>query len=562
MRHLIRDAQIVVGDGQRKPFEGDVLMVDGRITHLGSVPHSEADDADRLIHANGRVLAPGFVDTHNHGLLGGTRIGDFGIPIACELSLRGGVTKRICGVDGLSPAPVTPEQRSEYAAQQAAMDGTVDGGWTWSSVKDFYAWYRGRSIIDMGMYLGHSAVRRVVMGNHPHVATDEQIRRMCDVVRSEAPYTLGLSTGLVYNPAVYSDQRELASLVRAFNEVKPGALFPHLRSESDMIVESLDEVVTAAVEGGGGYCNEHTKVAGQQNWDKYQAISDKIADAAGSVPTMENMYPYIAGSTIGDMIFPPEIRAGSREEFLARISDASARRGIFEKMRGDTTTWDNFVEFCGGLGGVGISGVRDGVGDAFLGKRLGDVARVAGHADLSSYEAYEAVFDFFVENQGEISIITYSGNEGIVERFFRRPSMAICTDGLIPGPGQKPHPRSIGAFPKALRMARELEIPLEEIIYRLSTLPLQFLGLESPVLAPGSDASVVLFDWETVTERNDFDDPMAPPEGIDAVWIHGELVYEEGVFLPPRHYPGRILWSPPLGPTPTTPISRSSSSER
>ena len=213
-------------------------------------------------------------------------------------------------------------------------------------------------------------------------------------------------------------------------------------------------------------------------------------------------------------------------------------------MRGDTTTWDNFVEFCGGLGGVGISGVHEGVGDAFLGKRLGDVARAAGHADLSSFAAYDAVFDFFVANQGEVSIITYAGNEGIVERFFRRPSMAICTDGLIPGPGQKPHPRSIGAFPKALRMARELEIPLEEIVFRLSTLPLQFLGLESPVLAPGSDASVVLFDWDTVTERNSFEDPMIPPTVIDGVWVHGELVYEDGVFLPPPHYPGRILWSP------------------
>ena len=67
----------------------------------------------------------------------------------------------------------------------------------------------------------------------------------------EAPAVLGLSTGLIYNPAVYSDQRELTALVRAFNEVKPGALFPHVRSESDQILESIDEVVAAAVDGGG-----------------------------------------------------------------------------------------------------------------------------------------------------------------------------------------------------------------------------------------------------------------------------------------------------------------------
>ena len=71
---------------------------------------------------------------------------------------------------------------------------------------------------------------------------------MAEVVRREAPWCLGLSTGLVYNPAVYSDQREITALVRAFNEVKPGALYPHLRSESDDILAALDEVITA---GGG-----------------------------------------------------------------------------------------------------------------------------------------------------------------------------------------------------------------------------------------------------------------------------------------------------------------------
>ena len=163
-------------------------------------------------------------------------------------------------------------------------------------------------------------------------------------------------------------------------------------------------------------------------------------------------------------------------------------------MRGDTTTWDNFVGFCGGLEGVQIAGVRQGVGDAFLGKRLGDVARAAGHPDLDSFGAYQAVFDFYRENRGEIGIITHYGNEATVERFFRRPTMAICTDGLMPGPGQKPHPRAIGAFPKALRMAREMDIRLEEIVYRMSTLPCRFLGLEDPVLAAANNRRRISID--------------------------------------------------------------------
>ena len=542
-RTLFRGARIVLGDGVTPPFEGDLLVDGDVVARLGSVPPSEARAADRVVEAKGRVLAPGFVDTHNHGALGGTAPGESGIPRACELAVRGGVTRRICGVDGLSPAPVAPAQRSQYAAQLRPLDGAIDCEWTWSSVAEFLDWHRGRSVTDMGLYLGHSAVRRVVMENVARVATDSELAAMAEVVRREAPATLGLSTGLVYNPAVYSDQRELTALVRAFNQVKRGALFPHLRSEGDAIVGSLREVVEAAVDGGGAYCNEHSKIAGVSNYSRIGELESMLRDAAASIPTMENMYPYTAGSTTGDAIFPPDARAGSRDEFLARLADPAARARMSDRMRHDTTTWDNFVHFCGGLQGIQIAGVKAGVGDAWLGKRLGDVARAAGASDLSSAAAFEAVFDFFLENRGEVAIITHYGNEATVERFFRRPTMAICTDGLMPGPGQKPHPRAIGAFPKALRMAREMGIPLEQMIFRMATLPLRFLRLPDPTLRVGADASLVLLDAERVRERNDYENPLVPSEGIDAVLVHGDWVLDHGRIVVPERFPGRHLVS-------------------
>ncbi len=350
-RWLVRDARIVNGDGASPPVAGDVLVDGDVIVRMGSVPRSDAASADRVVEAKGRVIAPGFVDTHNHGALGGTAPGESGLPRACELAILGGVTKRICGVDGLSPAPVVEAQRSQYAAQLRPLDGAIDGPWSWSSVAEFLAWHRGRSVTDMGLYLGHSAVRRVVMENLARVASDGEVAAMAEVVRREAPATLGLSTGLVYNPAVYSDQRELTALVRAFNQVKPGALFPHLRSESDAIVGSLKEVLEAAIDGGGAYCNEHSKIAGATNYDRIGELEDMLADAAASIPTMENMYPYTAGSTTGDAIFPPEARAGARAEFLARLDDPEWRRRIADRMRHDTTSWDNFVHFCGGPAG-------------------------------------------------------------------------------------------------------------------------------------------------------------------------------------------------------------------
>jgi N-acyl-D-amino-acid deacylase len=544
MRQLVRNARIITGDGHTAPFLGDVLIVDDVIAGLGTVSLSQTLNPDRVIDAEGRALAPSFVDTHNHGALGGTLLGASGLPVSCELAILGGVTKRICGVDGLSPAPVAEQQRSEYAAELKPLDGAIAGDWTWSSVSEFLAWHRGRSVTDMGIYLGHSAVRRVVMSNVARVATDAEIAAMADVVRREAPLTLGLSTGLVYNPAVYCDQREITALVRAFNQIKPGALFPHLRSESDNILASLREVVEAAVDGGGGYCNEHSKIAGAQNYDRIGDVENILADAASLIPTMANMYPYSAGSTTGDAIFPPTMRAGTRAEFLSQLADPQMRRTMIDTMRNDTINWDNFIHSCGGLAGIQIAGVKPDVGDAYLGRRLSDIARDAGAVDLNSDAAFEAVFDFFAVNDGEISIITHYGNEATMERFFRRPNMAICSDGLMPGPGQKPHPRALGAFPKALRMGREMSIPLEQMIWRMSTLPCRFLNLPDPILRVGADASLVLFVPETVGERNDYLDPFIPPVGIDMVWIHGQLVLDRGRLIQPNSFSGRLLASP------------------
>ena len=133
-RQLIRNAMIVTGDGQTPPFAGDVLIEGDRIAALGALSPTEAATADRVFDARGRALAPSFVDTHNHGALGGTAIGASGLPVACELAILGGATKRICGVDGLSPAPVVEAQRSQYAAQLKPLDGAIEGSWTWSSV--------------------------------------------------------------------------------------------------------------------------------------------------------------------------------------------------------------------------------------------------------------------------------------------------------------------------------------------------------------------------------------------------------------------------------------------
>ncbi len=102
-----------------------------------------------------------------------------------------------------------------------------------------------------------------------------------------------------------------------------------------------------------------------------------------------------------------------------------------------------------------------------------------------------------------------------------------------------------------LRMAREMSVPLVEIVHRMSVLPCEFMGLPSPVLQPGADASVVLFDWDRVAERNSYSEPLVHPDGIDAVWVHGELLHSEGRI----HAPKNFHRPPPPHPPEATPLT-------
>ena len=95
---VLRNARIVDGTG-RKSYRGDIAI---RGDTIARISPSIADPAVRVIDAGSQVVAPGFVDIHNHG-----RVGIFRLPTADNL-VRQGVTTAIEGPDGFSPVPLEP----------------------------------------------------------------------------------------------------------------------------------------------------------------------------------------------------------------------------------------------------------------------------------------------------------------------------------------------------------------------------------------------------------------------------------------------------------------------
>jgi N-acyl-D-aspartate/D-glutamate deacylase len=188
----IAGGTIVDGTG-RAGFRGDVGVKDGRIVAVGTL----AEDATEAIDATGRIVAPGFIDVHTH--YDAQAFWDPTLSPSCFH----GVTTVIGGFCGFSIAPLTPQAANYLKPMLARVEGmpleTLDAAvpWDWTSFGEFLARLDGRIGLNAGFFVGHSAIRRIVMGERAVGETAQQndleaMKALLD--RSLAEGALGFST--------------------------------------------------------------------------------------------------------------------------------------------------------------------------------------------------------------------------------------------------------------------------------------------------------------------------------------------------------------------------------
>jgi N-acyl-D-aspartate/D-glutamate deacylase len=177
---VVRGGRVVDGSGL-PGFTADVAVRGGRISHVGRVPEPGLEELD----ADGLVVAPGFIDIHTHY--------DAQLhwePTASPASWHG-VTTLLTGNCGFSLAPSRPEDVGWLLLMLSRVEGmsaeTLAAGVPFSggSVGDFMAGLDGRIAVNVGVNVGHCAVRRWVMGDEAseRAATDDEIVAMQALVR-------------------------------------------------------------------------------------------------------------------------------------------------------------------------------------------------------------------------------------------------------------------------------------------------------------------------------------------------------------------------------------------
>jgi N-acyl-D-aspartate/D-glutamate deacylase len=191
------DLKIVGGtivDGTRaRRFKGDIGVKDGRIVAVGEVPQAARETLD----ASGLVVAPGFIDVHTH-----YDAQVFWDPKLTPSCLHG-VTTVIGGFCGFSIAPLSPDAAGYLMRMLARVEGmpleTLQTGvpWNWRSFGEFLASFEGKVGLNAGFFAGHSAIRRVVMGERAvgHRCSHDELEQMKALLdQSLAQGALGFST--------------------------------------------------------------------------------------------------------------------------------------------------------------------------------------------------------------------------------------------------------------------------------------------------------------------------------------------------------------------------------
>jgi dihydroorotase/N-acyl-D-amino-acid deacylase len=481
------------------------------------------------------VVAPGFIDIQAQSMYEFTAGDGRVVSMVTQ-----GITTAIKG-EGDSFAPINdrivaaqgPEMKALLARLPASMRGPHGfGGWLETMES------HGISQ-NAGSFLGAGTVRTYTKGETMGPATPAELDTMRAVVRTAMEDgAFGIGSALIYPPGNFASTEELIEEAKAMAPYG-GVYITHMRSESDRLLEAIDEAMRIGREGGVPVEIYHLKAEGSRNWPKMAAAIAKIDSArSAGVDVGADMYLYTAGGTALASCAPPWAAADGK--LLANLADPAQRTRIKEAMTHPSAEWENLCELATPAG-VQLSGFKKAENKQWEGKRL---AEVAAAQRVDWFEAWAALV-----SSEPVGMIVHHNTESNVPLELRQPWVKLGTDAAGVDPdsmgGSKVHPRTYGNYPRLLgRYVREQRvIPLEEAIRKSSSAVANRLSLrDRGLLRPGAWADIVVFDPNTIIDRATFEDPNQLSVGVREVFVNGVAVVKDSKHTGAK--PGKAVRGP------------------
>ena len=530
---ILKGGWIVDGSGNPR-YQGDVALRGDRIVAVGFLGSATARES---LDVSGLVVAPGFIDmlgqSETNALVDGRVLS----------KVTQGITTEVTG-EGESAAPVTDQMVALDSAYLKRYRLDVD----WRDLDGYFRRLeRTPPTINIATFVGATQVRRAVVGEADRHATPEEPTRMEALVDTAMRQgALGVSTSLIYAPAIYAPTSELIALARVARRYG-GVYATHMRNEGAGIDTALNETFEIARAANIPVEIWHLKVAGRPNWGRMPHVLARIDSArAAGIDVTADQYSYIASATSLDATIPVWALSGGRDSLLIRLRDPGTRARIREEMVGAPAVkrGENMFRGAGGADGVLIASTFEDSLKYLQGKRVGEIARARRQ------EPVETVFDILLADHSRTGAIYFSMNEQDLQAAMKTWWVAVNTDygGVAPdGPfgDIRPHPRTYGSFTRILgRYVREQKLmPLEYAVRKMTSLAAQRVGLtERGLIRPSMFADITVFNPATVADRATFENPHQPSGGIEYVLVNGQLVLRKGQLTSAR--PGRGLRGP------------------
>ncbi|MBI5187670.1 MAG: D-aminoacylase, partial [Nitrospirae bacterium] len=514
---LIKNGLVFDGTGS-EPFKADVGISGDRIAFISQQSAVSSQQSKRVIDAYGLAVSPGFIDTHSHSefsLLADPR---------AEGKICQGITTEINGNCGLSAAPFYGEalNRREEDLKELGIQER------WVTFEEYLEILEKKGIaLNFATLVGHGSIRACVIGYKDKKPDDIELKRMQALLTETIDAgAIGISTGLIYPPGVYSNTEELIELCKVLPPLRPpfvrggwgGSIYTsHMRSEGDRLIESIVETIRIGKESGIKVHISHIKTSGEKNWHKIDSAISMIEEAQKEgIKITCDRYPYTAASTDLDTLLPSWAYEGGVEEELKRLKSLRVQEKIKRELLEAYPSRDYWDK-------VYISSVISEKNRWMEGKSIAYIAHHEGS------EPVDIFFKILIEERLRVGAIFSTMNEDNLRRFLSLPYAMIGTDSsarCTGGPTHKgrPHPRGFGSFPRFLgRYVRDNgRVSMSEAIHRITMLPAKTFGINKRgTIKEGAFADVVVFDHEKIIDRATFDEPFLKPEGIYYVIVNG-----------------------------------------
>jgi N-acyl-D-aspartate/D-glutamate deacylase len=551
-----------VVDGTGTPGVVRDIGIEGDRIVWGEALHEKAK---RTIDASGMIVSPGFIDVHTH--YDAQALWDPALSPSCFH----GVTSVIGGGCGFSIAPMSPEATTYIQPMLARVEGmpldTLRAGldWNWRTFGEYLARLEGRVALNVGFMVGHSTVRRVVMGERAVgvEATEDEIRRMCELVeQSIAQGAIGFSTTVSPshndgdgNPvpsrhASRSEIMRLASVAGKFDgtmlEMLPNMDFNEATLDllADFALTAKRPVNWNLLIFNGA---DETSVANARR--QLHATDYARERGAEVVALMLPSTPTVRINLLNGFVFDalpgwgPLFRLSSADRINA-LKDPFVRATLADAALAQKGSMARFADWRGFL----VTEIKSEKNRSFEGRTLDDIAVMRGTS------AFDSMIELAIDDELQTSFQPPVGGED-KETYGLRADAWRSGKALVGGSDAGAHMDMIDSFAfstKLLQKCREYGmLSIEEAVHLMTEVPCRFIGLrDRGVLREGYRADIVVFDpaivgCGEVYTRYDLPGTIlagrlyADAIGVEHVIVNGEVVVDNGSLT--GALPGAVL---------------------